>query len=141
MTPTIDNSPLKWGAKQVFASTVVAAFLGLAYGFVLAFYHGVHEFAPGLIFTCALGGIVGLFASSVFALVSKLRDLAAGSKIKMAVVFAGLGMLPSAAIFSLFSEGLAMALFQAIYGSIIGAFIGATLGLLMAIFASKLRRS
>ena len=126
-----------WAVKKIFLCTLVAASIGLVYGLALGFRHGVGAFGPGLLFTAAFGGFVGFVSSLLFLWLRKLRMLATGSKIRMAAVFAVLAMLPGALMFSLFSEGLAMALYQAVYGAIVGSLIGAILGFLMASLASK----
>jgi hypothetical protein len=131
------NAPARWGATKVFVSTIIATVLGLIYGLTLAFSYGVSELGPGLLFTSVLGGFVGLVSALLFMSTRKLQILAAGSMIRMTAVFAVLGMLPGALLFSVFSEGLAMALYQAVYGSIVGGLIGGGLGLLMAGFRSK----
>ena len=128
---------LAWAAKKIFLCTLVAASIGLIYGLVLGFRLGAEAFGPGLLFTATFGGFVGLGASILFLSLRKLRMLATGSRLKMAAAFAVLAMLPGALMFSMFSEGLAMALYQAVYGAIVGGLIGAILGFLMGSLASK----
>jgi hypothetical protein len=132
------NDSASWGAKKVFLCTSIGAVLGLTYGLALGFlHHGVVDLGAGALFTSVFGGFVGLIAGLLFASLRKVRRLAAGSTIRMALVFAVLGGIPGALVFSLFSEGVPMALYQAGYGSIVGGLIGTILGFLMTRFGSK----
>src|SRR6266550_2061368 len=123
-------------AKKVFLCTLVATSIGLVYGLALGFRDG-EPFGPGLFFTAAFGGFVGFVSSLLFLWLRKLRVVATSSKIRMSAVFALLAMLPGALMFSLFSEGWAMALYQAVYGAIVGGLLGAILGFLIGRVSSK----
>ena len=132
------NDSADWGVKKVLLCATIGAVLGVTYGLALGFVHdGVVVVGAGELFTFVFGGFVGLVAGLLFASSRKLRRFAVGSRIRMALVFAVLGAIPGALVFSLFAEGVPMALYQAAYGSIVGGLIGAILGFLIARVGSK----
>ena len=129
--------PSNWGPKQplsfVLVTALVSALVGSIAGLGLGIANGLGELLSAATLGFVFGGFLGLIVGVLFRSIRKLRDLGYASQRRATLVFAILGAIPGALIFSLFSQGMTMMLFQAIIGGIVGALITGISGIILGI--------
>jgi hypothetical protein len=121
--------PLSFVLVTALVSALVGSVAGLGLGIAGGFGELLSATTLGFVFGAFLGLIVGVLFRSM----RKLRGLASGSRRRATLVFALLGAIPGALIFSLFSQGLTMMMFQAVMGGIVGALITGMTGIILGI--------
>jgi hypothetical protein len=121
---------LGFAATMTLVSAVMGAILGLGLGIGI----GSGDLSSAGVVGSVFGGGVGLVVGLLVGSIRKLRALGSGPLINTILVFAGLGAIPGGLILSLFSEGLAMMMYQAVTGAIAGGLISSVSGTILRAF-------
>ena len=115
------------------AGTLVGSICGIGVALVVE----RNQFLMGALSGAIFGTWVGLVLGVLFGTIRRLRESCANSRSRAAVLFILPGSLAGAALFSLFSEGIAMALYLAVEGVLAGGVIGFFLSLFVPRFWAK----
>ena len=131
------NGNNSWTLKQVtvfiLKTIVAAAMVGLFLGIALGLVHR-DALSSAATLGSVFGGFVGFIIGLLVGTVRKLRHLCSGSIPRAILVFASVGAIGGALVFSPFSEGLTMMLVQAFEGAIAGALIGGIVATILGLF-------